>query len=260
MATVTQGNKVFRYYCSRSVFDTLTKSDDGLYFVYEEDGRLSLYKGGVLVAPSFKVVTSLPSAGEQGRLYYDISSSIFYFYNGSAWRQAFMPIVDSVSGVNASSTDAQIPTAKAVYNAIAEAGVGGTSYTLAPVQDVAELKTKGASDAVIADKSLILVEDLGALFRFDSESTEPANDSTVIAPAYVGTGAGRWIAISSSSIQFDSSDFTWGDAGLKLNDIAMSKVTGLEAALGTKAQASELTALKTTVDANTAALTWQIYS
>lgn len=64
---------------------------------------------------------------------------------------------------------------------------------LNPVQDIAELRLVAVSD--VDDKSLILVEDTGTIFRYDYDSSAADNGTTIIEPT---AGVGRFIDTTSA--------------------------------------------------------------
>lgn len=66
----------------------------------------------------------------------------------------------------------------------------------APVQNLTALAALD-SKTNLADKALALVEDEGALYRFDAESVVAANGATVIAPNDGGNG--RWIKVQAAT-------------------------------------------------------------
>lgn len=203
----TLGNKVVHRYLTRAEYDALaTPDEDTLYIVVEGTGQMSVYKGSYQ-QQSFRIVTSLPTTGVLGKLYYNSTDLCFYFYSGSAWVLEATPYLTSTGTINSSSTDTQTPTAKAVYNAIAAIEVsGGSTQWLAPVQDLTAL----AALAGMADKDTLLVEDSGAIFHYDATSTATADGLSIITP----TGApGRWIKIK-GSFDIDSTYLEFNASGV----------------------------------------------
>jgi len=86
------------------------------------------------------------------------------------------------------------------------AGISG-SYA-APVQTVQNLRDVAEVDR--ADKQMRLVEDKGAIYRFDSAGTGTDDGDAIIAPT---TGTGRWFRVTATSAPHthDSSQITdWG--------------------------------------------------
>ena len=93
----------------------------------------------------------------------------------------------------------QDPTAnlQAATKQYVDTAVSFTSgFFASPVQDVISLKAIPLAD--ISDKQLRLVEDAGAIFRYDTSSGELPNDVTVVAPDG-GSTFGRWIKIQAAT-------------------------------------------------------------
>ena len=72
----------------------------------------------------------------------------------------------------------------------------------APVQAIADLAA--LASASLQDKQMRLVEDAGAIFRFDVQSSIAADGVDVIAPDDIGAGTGRWIKIQSATQDHES--------------------------------------------------------
>jgi hypothetical protein len=67
----------------------------------------------------------------------------------------------------------------------------------APVQALTDLAA--LTSASLQDKQMRLVEDTGAIFRFDVQSVVVEDALNVIAPSDVGAGAGRWIKVQGAT-------------------------------------------------------------
>lgn len=199
-----------------------TKQANTLYYVEAAQGDLAgtVYLGSNRQGLTFKSVAAFPSTGaEQGVVYLGPAGES-KFWNGSAWVTICYPLTQEIS---ASSTHQQVPTALAVYSYI-NTFATGLGVLKPAVSTIANLKTV---DDVL-DKDLILVEAAGALYRFDAECTETANDDTIVASTVSGV-TGRWIkmitatnmtqgnAISISnnvvSVNYDPSVFTVSESG-----------------------------------------------
>ncbi len=70
----------------------------------------------------------------------------------------------------------------------------------APVQNLVDLKA--IPIATLQDKQLRLVEDTGAIFRFDDASTDTVDGDGVVAPDDVGS-SGRWIKVQAATQSHD---------------------------------------------------------
>lgn len=136
------GNKYQLHTLSRSQYDSLPKSSDYLYFVSESDGRISLYKGDVLVSNSFFIVSSLPSSGTLGKLYLNTGDGLVYYYSGSAWVKLAREVI--TSGLSGESTNDTVPSSKLVWDTI--------SSFISTAQD-AQASAEAARDAAISAKA-----------------------------------------------------------------------------------------------------------
>lgn len=205
------GNKYQHHILTRAQFEQLSPSADSLYFVAETDGRISLYKGSVLVSNSFFVVASLPSAGILGRLYLNTADGLFWYYTGTAWKRVAEKVV--TTQLSGASSDEEVPSAKLVWTTmqslIAEAVSGVAGAVHPPVQSLTEL----AALDDMTDKMVCLAEDTGALYRYDAESSATADADAVIAPV---SGSGRWIKVR-GSLAVNSTYFSWDGENLTLN-------------------------------------------
>ena len=107
------------YTCTQQAYDALTVNDSftglsgALYFTSDTK---RLYKGSTLYGGSFEYSASnLAGTGNTGTLYYEATTGNIKVYEGGAWVTKFIPYSTTV---NAQSTDATVPTSKAVYDAI----------------------------------------------------------------------------------------------------------------------------------------------
>jgi hypothetical protein len=66
-----------------------------------------------------------------------------------------------------------------------------------PVQSLALLAA--IAGLTTADKQMRLVEDTGAIFRFDVQSVEVADGINVVEPTDAGAGPGRWIKVQGAT-------------------------------------------------------------
>lgn len=173
------------YKKTQAQYDALaTYVQDGIYFI--SDSKV-IYLNGVRYGTNINTVTEFPATGLVGIIYVNSDTLEQRIYSNNAWVTIAPPKTKSITS---SSTDAQIPTSKAVYDYVANAianldlGLGGRLHPA--VQTVEELKA--ITD--LEDSDIILVEGLGALYRYDLEATDTADGINVIAP---NSGVGRWI-------------------------------------------------------------------
>lgn len=173
------------YKKTQAQYDALAEYvPDGIYFI--TDSKI-IYLNGVRYGAKVNVVTEWPANGLVGVLYVNSATEEMRIFKDNAWLTIQSPKTTSISQT---STENQIPTAKAVFDYVADAiaasemGIGGRLHPA--VQTIAELK----NIATMEDKDMILVEDKGNLYRFDAQSTDTADDDNVVAPA---SGTGRWI-------------------------------------------------------------------
>lgn len=227
--------------CTRAQYEGLgTKKDDEFYYISDEG---ILFLGEVCYGRKFSVVSEFPTSGSAGVVYIDQMTFEVRIWSNGAWSTVGLPKSDAV---NASSTNAQLATAKAVYDFVLgelakiDAGAGGRLHPA--VQDITALKSVSG----MLDKDLILVEDAGALYRYDAQSVDEADDDKVVK----GGGDGRWIkmitaltmtggngvSISGTTIALnaDTTVFEFGEDGkLKLKSSAldgkMNVVSGAKA-------------------------------
>lgn len=168
--------------CTRAQYEGLgTKKDDEFYYISDEG---ILFLGEVCYGRKFSVVSEFPTSGAAGVVYINQMTFEVRIWSNGAWSTVGLPKSDAV---NASSTNAQLATAKAVYDFVLgelakiDAGAGGRLHPA--VQDIAALKTVSG----MLDKDLILVEDAGALYRYDAQSIDAGDDDKVVQ----GGGDGR---------------------------------------------------------------------
>ena len=80
--------KVYHYNMTRGEYDAATKLDNGIYFVTETDGSVTLYKGTQKASDAIKFVTSFPPTGESGVFYLQPSTGVIKIWVAS-WVQVF---------------------------------------------------------------------------------------------------------------------------------------------------------------------------
>lgn len=172
---------------TRTAFEGKQKDESTLYFLTDEN---IIYKGSSLQGTTVVPVDSDPATPVQGVVYVNTTNGAVKYRSGSTWVTMMHPVVTEVS---AASTDAQVPTAKAVYTAVNNVAtqLGGTIRE--PVQDVDALKAIPEED--LSDKLLCFVEDAGSLYRYDAQATDEESTvdgkANIVKPTGV-TGAGRW--------------------------------------------------------------------
>lgn len=172
---------------TRSAFDGKQKDESTLYFLTDEN---VIYKGASLQGTTVVPVDSDPATPVQGVVYVNTTNGEVKYRSGSSWVTMMHPVVTEVS---AASTDAQVPTAKAVYTAVNNVAtqLGGTIRE--PVQDVEALKA--ITEAELSDKLLCFVEDAGSLYRYDAQAEDEESTvdgkANIVKPTGV-TGTGRW--------------------------------------------------------------------
>lgn len=135
----------------QSAYDALaTKDANNLYFC--SDTRM-LYKGADCYSEAVRVVTARPSTPAQGVIYVVTGTNTLDVWNGTSWEVIRPEIITSIG---AASTDAQLPTAKAVYDYITQAieDVTGSGVVVQEVKAGAadgqlSVKAGGVDSAVI---------------------------------------------------------------------------------------------------------------
>lgn len=173
------------YKKTQAQYDALaTYVEDGIYFI--TDSKV-IYLNGVRYGTNITVLSSFPQTGLVGIIYVNQITLQQRIYSNNAWVTISPPKTETISS---SSTHAQVATGKSVYdyviNAISSAGLGIGGRLHPAVQTVDELKNVDG----IADKDIILVEDQGALYRYDEQSTDTADNNNVVTS---NKGVGRWI-------------------------------------------------------------------
>lgn len=218
---VTQTNKALSIWKGTAEqFQGITnKGADTLYFVSANTGDLTgtVYVGTNKYGTTFRSVAAFPEAAqaEVGVVYLGPAGEA-KFYSGTAWIQVCYPLVTSITS---GSTDYAVPSAKAVFTYVNTfaAGLGRLLPAVAAVTDLSGVASP-------MDKDLILVENSGALYRFDAESTATADGDKI-----VGTGSGRWIKMITAtnmtegngikiennvvSVDYDTTVFTVDETG-----------------------------------------------
>jgi len=119
MANPTIDNSKILYYGLQAAYDALeTKDSDILYFCTDSK---KIFKGSVEMTEQvrFAATKSGVASPVSGKLYIFADTGTVEVYNGSAWTVVSYPILKSIAGgdagITASSTDVQVPSAKAVY-------------------------------------------------------------------------------------------------------------------------------------------------
>lgn len=101
------------YSTTKAKYDNIgIKNDDALYFL--DNGQL--YKGETLIGNGIEIVDTYPTTGVAGIIYVKPSNGGAKIWTGSAYIDLVLPMS---SAVNSSSTHNQIPSAKAVWDALA---------------------------------------------------------------------------------------------------------------------------------------------
>ena len=120
MANPTIDNSKILYYGLQAAYDALeTKDSDILYFCTDSK---KIFKGSVEMTEQvrFAATKSGVASPVSGKLYIFADTGTVEVYNGSAWTVVSYPILKSIAGgeagITASSTDVQVPSAKAVYD------------------------------------------------------------------------------------------------------------------------------------------------
>lgn len=204
---VTQTNKALSIWkgTAEQFQGITTKGADTLYFVSGNTGDLTgtVYVGTNKYGTTFRSVAAFPAdaQAEVGVVYLGPAGEA-KFYSGTAWIQVCYPLVTSITS---GSTDYAVPSAKAVFTYVNTfaAGLGRLLPAVAAVADLSGVASP-------MDKDLILVENSGALYRFDAESTDTADGDKI-----VGTGSGRWIKMITAT------NMTEGN-GIKINNNVVS--------------------------------------
>ena len=120
MAEPTITNSKILYYGLQAAYDALeTKDANILYFCTDSK---KIFKGSVEMTE--QVIFAAAKAGVvspvSGKLYIFADTGTVEVYNGSAWTVVSYPILKSIAGggagITSSSTDVQVPSAKAVYD------------------------------------------------------------------------------------------------------------------------------------------------
>ena len=107
--------KKILYIGPQSRYDSLeTYDDEILYFC--SDTR-NVYRGSVLYTDGIRKVSSRPSVPATGILYYITSTDTLEFYDGTEWTKITVSMIP-VNDISKSSTNKEVPSAKAVYDFI----------------------------------------------------------------------------------------------------------------------------------------------
>lgn len=100
------------YAVTAEKYDSLVNpNEDCLYFL--DDGRL--YKGSTLMGSNIQLVTSFPSEGEIGKIYFKSSTGNAKIWTGREYVDFTREYIESISSL---STHLQTPTAKAVWDLV----------------------------------------------------------------------------------------------------------------------------------------------
>ena len=112
---------------TQAEYDALATKDNTKVYFCTDSGKL--YRGGVDFTNSMLVVTEKPQAPLAGKIYFITSTNTVEAYVGNAWKTFQMDYVTSVAGggagIDGDSTDAQLATAKAVWEAIENYATSG---------------------------------------------------------------------------------------------------------------------------------------
>ena len=150
MANPTIENSKILYYGLQAAYDALeTKDTDILYFCTDSK---KIFKGSVEMTEQviFAATKASVASPVSGKLYIFADTGTVEVYNGSAWTVVSYPILKSIAGggagITASSTDVQVPSAKAVYEYV-QGIIGGndvvTEVSASTTDDATIVVTKG---------------------------------------------------------------------------------------------------------------------
>ena len=150
MANPTIDNSKILYYGLQAAYDALaTKDSDILYFCTDSK---KIFKGTVEMTEQirFAAAKSGVASPVSGKLYIFADTGTVEVYNGSAWTVVSYPILKSIAGgeagITASSTDVQVPSAKAVYEYV-QGIIGGddvvTEVSASTTDEATIVVTKG---------------------------------------------------------------------------------------------------------------------
>jgi len=189
-----------------------------------------------LYCQPFEVITSYPSTGQkQGTLYINSITYEVKIWNGSSWVTVSLPIT---STIDSNSTNSQIPTAKAVYDAIPQTG---TTAGTVPVLDsngklansvIPELAITRCAGTVNSKNALTTLSnaEVGD-YAVVAESGTASEDGVYFLNGICST-LSNWVKISGtgSTIVLDDNVTQYSSNGVKSS--------GIYTALQTKANAS----------------------
>lgn len=178
MAVIKTNKELSVWRGTNAQYTALTTQADTIYYVTDTG---LCYVGTSRIGAAYESVQSFPVSPVQGVIYFGPNGEAKY-WNGTAWVVVCYPLTTSVTST---STDTEVPSALAVYTYVNTLW-SGMGKLLPAVQNVTELKAITG----MGDKDLVLVEDVGNLYRFDADSSATEDDDKIVAPT---TGTGRWL-------------------------------------------------------------------
>lgn len=125
---------ILKYGLQASYNALATKDTNVLYFC-TDTGKI--YKGDVDFTNSVLVVTTKPTTPVVGKVYVVGDTGTVEAYDGSAWHVLSYP---TVAEITATSTDEQVPSAKAVYTFVTKlvSDLAGSENTVSKIENKAE--------------------------------------------------------------------------------------------------------------------------
>lgn len=155
---------------TQAAYDALeTKDASVLYFCTDSK---KIYKGAVDFTESVLYVSTKPSTPVAGKVYIIADTNTVEAYTGSAWRTISYALTTSIT---ASSTDAQVASAKSIYDFVTGAisDLAGSENTVSKV----ELKKNG-EDVVAGTLVITKADESTSDLALNGVATKPTWDST----------------------------------------------------------------------------------
>lgn len=144
MGAATISNTKILYYGLQANYDAIATKDSSILYFCTDTKKI--YKGDIEMTEQVIFAATKPATGiVSGKLYVIADTGTVEIYNGSTWTVVSYPIVKSTagsgSGITVSSTDVEVPSAKAVYDYV-QGIVGGDDV----VTSVTASSTEGYID------------------------------------------------------------------------------------------------------------------
>jgi hypothetical protein len=207
---------------TQAQYDAIATKDSNKLYFCTDTGKL--YRGSVDFSDSTLVVAEKPVAPLAGKIYFITSTNTVESYVGGQWRKFTMDYVISEAGggagISSTSTDDQLATAKAVWEAIEEYATSGDA-----VKNIVQTTTTDPETSVVTKVpgsiTITKTDDSTSVLNIDGLLKTPVWDGVARTLTFPNTDGTTYVANIGKDIFIDSTAnnrYENGNLYLYLND------------------------------------------